>query len=303
MKTNTYLFLLLLSLALKPMQAATVPLTLAVFDFEAKDAREVGRDISALLNVTLSAAAEVITVERAELAKVLGEQELSLSGTVSTETAAKVGRLTGAKILVTGRIFKLGTETVLVAKIISAETSRVYGEIAKGPGDPAELAAELSRKIIKTVTEKADTLVAKTETREERLRVLRERLGEAKRSSVFVKLPERHYGLVVIDPAAQTEFMKVLQDTGFTVAETEGKADIVISGEAFSAAGGRKGNLHVAKARVEIKAVAVKTGDVLAVDRETGVAVDLAEQTAGKTALQHAAEAVAVRVLPKLVKQ
>ena len=144
--------------------------------------------------------------------------------------------------------------------------------------------------------------MAKVETREELVKALKARLDDGKRPGVFVRLPERHYGAPVNDPAAETEIMKLLLETGFTVAETEGKADVVISGEAFSAAAGRKGNLHVAKARVEIKAVAVKAGEVLAVDRETSVAVDLAEQTAGKTALQRAAEAIALRVFPKLVK-
>jgi hypothetical protein len=38
------------------------------------------------------------------------------------------------------------------------------------------------------------------------------------------------------------------------------------------------------------------------VDRQTSVAVDVAEQTAAKTALQKAAMDVAERLLPKLVK-
>ena len=96
--------------------------------------------------------------------------------------------------------------------------------------------------------------------------------------------------------------MNLLQATGFTLADTESKADVVISGEAFSAAAGRKGNLHICKARVEVKAMKVKTGEILAVDRETSASVDLAEQTAGKTALQQAAEVLASRLLPKLVK-
>lgn len=304
MKIHSLLALgfLLAGLPFHPLQAATNPLTVAVFDFEAKDAGDLGKNISALLNATLSAEANVITVERAELAKVLGEQELSLSGTVSAETAAKVGHLIGAKILVTGRVLKLGSENVIVAKIISSETSRVYGEMVKGRGEATDLAADLSGKIAKTMREKADTLVAKVETREELVKALKARLGDGKRPSVFVRLPERHYGAPVNDPAAETEIMKLLLETGFTVAETEAKADVVISGEAFSAAAGRKGNLHVAKARVEIKAVAVKAGEVLAVDRETSVAVDLAEQTAGKTALQRAAEAIALRIFPKLVR-
>ena len=72
-------------------------LTVAVFDFEAKDdpAHDLGSQVASLLNAQLSARTELMTVERAELAKVLGEHELGLSGTVSTETAAKLGHLTG----------------------------------------------------------------------------------------------------------------------------------------------------------------------------------------------------------------
>ena len=64
----------------------------------------------------------------------------------------------------------------------------------------------------------------------------------------------------------------------------------------------RRGNLVSVKARVELKAVDRKTGQVLAVDRETAVEVDLTEQIAGKKALQTAAAAIAERLLPKLVK-
>lgn len=291
-----------MTLAARLSGAEPALLTLAVFEFDTREGGEVGQNVSALLNVQLSAEANLITVERAELAKVLGEQELSLSGTVSAETAAKVGHLTGAKVLVTGRIFKTGDDTVLVAKIISTETSRVYGEMVKGRGAPTDLAAELGQKIAKTVTSKSDTLVAKVESREERIKRIKEQLKEAKRPTVFVRVPERHYGALVRDPAAETELIKVLQETGFTVAETEAKADLVIAGEAFSTAAGRKGNLHICKARVEIKAVSPKNSEIVAADRETSVAVDLAEETAAKAALQHAAETLAERLLPKLVK-
>src|SRR6187401_1874154 len=67
------------------------PLTIAVFDFDSRDggASDLGAKVSALLAATLSAEPNLITVEREELAKVLSEQELALSGTVSSETAAK----------------------------------------------------------------------------------------------------------------------------------------------------------------------------------------------------------------------
>jgi hypothetical protein len=280
------------------------PLTLAVFDFEARDvgAGDAGRNVAALLNASLSAEASLVTVERAELDKILGEQALSLSGTVSTESAVKVGNLVGAKILVTGRIFKVDADTILVAKIISAETSRVYGEMVKGRESTADLAGGLARKIVKTVTDKGDTLVAKTLSREQRVELLKTSLKEARRPAVYVKIPERHYGTPAVDPAAETELMKLLLETGFTIAESEAKAEVLVSGEAFSAAAGRKGNLMICKARVEVKATLLKTGAVLSADRETSAAVDLAEQTAGKTALQQAADALASRLLPKLVQ-
>lgn len=79
----------------------------AVFNFESHDeaVRGLGPKVSDLIDANLSAEPNIITVERAELNKVLGEQELGLSGTVNPDTAAKVGNLTGAKVLVTGRVF------------------------------------------------------------------------------------------------------------------------------------------------------------------------------------------------------
>src|SRR5690348_14648297 len=82
-------------LFLSPAKAAAPSdiLTVAVFDFESRDeaVRDLGPKVAALITANLSADPQILTVERAELEKVLGEQELGLSGTVSSDTAAKVG--------------------------------------------------------------------------------------------------------------------------------------------------------------------------------------------------------------------
>ncbi|HYG22814.1 MAG TPA: CsgG/HfaB family protein, partial [Verrucomicrobiae bacterium] len=144
--------LLLAATAFSPAQDV---LTIAVFDFESKDeaVRDLGPKVSALLNAHLSANPNLITVERAELEKALGEQGLGLSGTVSADTAAKVGNLTGAKVLVTGRVFKVDKDLLMVSKIISTETSRVFGEMVQGgPAVPLpELAAQMAKRIGNTV--------------------------------------------------------------------------------------------------------------------------------------------------------
>ncbi len=289
-----------------PIRADQV-LTVAVFDFESKDenVRDLGPKVATMLNATLSAEPNLIMVERTELEKVLGEQELGLSGTVSADTAARVGNLTGAKVLVTGRVFKVDKETMVVAKVIGTETSRVYGEMVKGPvtASISDLSAELAKKIAATVTQKGETLVAKVVTREERIAKIKKALKADKLPSVAVKIPERHFGGPVADPAAETELGNILQECGFKLVDEKSsdKADIEISGEAFSAFGLRKGNLISCKARVEIKARKAN-GDIVSVDRQTSVAVDVAEQTAAKTALQTAALELAERLVPKLAK-
>jgi Curli production assembly/transport component CsgG len=300
------IFVLLLPL----VPAAAAPpdiLTVAIFDFESKDepVRDLGPQIATLLNANLSAEPRIITVERAELEKVLGEQELGLSGTISPDTAARVGHLTGAKVLVTGRVFKVDKELVVVSKIIGTETSRVYGELVKGTSATpiTDLAAGLAKKIAATITQKGDTLVAKVQTREERIARIKKSLPAGKLPAVSVKIPERHFGQPVIDPAAQTELALILKDCGFTLVDDQSpeKPDLEITGDAFSAFGPRKGNLISCKARVELKAQK-RTGEILAVDRQTSVAVDITEQTAAKTALQNAAASLAERLLPKIAK-
>src|SRR5208337_4452700 len=107
MKPQIPFILALLLAAGTTVHAATNDvLTIAVFDFESKDeaVRDLGPKVATLVNADLSAEPQLITVERAELEKALGEQELGLSGTVTPDSAAKVGQLTGAKVLVTGRV-------------------------------------------------------------------------------------------------------------------------------------------------------------------------------------------------------
>jgi hypothetical protein len=118
---------------------------------------------------------------------------------------------------------------------------------------------------------------------------------------------ERHIGAATIDPAAQTELALLCKEAGFEVIDSDegrkGKADVIITGEGLSATAGRHGNLITVKARLEVKAVDRVTDKVLAVDRQAAVVVDLTDQLAGKAALQEAAGALALRLLPKLVKE
>lgn len=99
----------------------------------------------------------------------------------------------------------------------------------------------------------------------------------------------------------------ILKECGFEVIDAQegnkSQADIVITGEGISEYAARTGNLISVKARLEIKVVDRETDKVIAVDRQTRLAVDLGEQLAGKQALQNAAADIAGRLLPEIVNK
>lgn len=288
--------------------AAAAPLTVAVLDFKTTGSvsNELGSQSATLLNAMLSAEPDLILVERAELKQLLSEQELGLSGTVNSATAAKVGQLTGAKVLVTGRVFKAGKEQFLVAKVLSTETSRVYGSIAKGGADAtiSDLVTELSVKVGEVLREKGGTLVAKVLTQADLVAKIKAAIGDGQRPLLSIKIPEVHFGTPTVDPAAETEIGLIAAKCGFKLVDEKSseRARFEITGEAFSERGIRLGNLISCKARVEIKVRDRSTGRLAVVDRQTTVAVDLSEQIAAKNALQSAGAKLAERILVAIGK-
>ena len=303
------LLIMMAGLMLLSAAAAEVYPT-AIFPFAERGAgvKGYGKKVSDILFARLVADPELYLVDREDMEKTLGEAEINLSGMVAPGQAITVGQLTGARILVTGSVIEADKTLYLVAKIIGTETSQVKGASVKGrtSDEIAGLVEELADEVAKTIKDKAGQLVARTVDTKDRIAALKASMGEGKRPVVLVKIAERHVGQATVDPAAQTELALFCKETGFEVVDPatgSGKqADIVIRGEGFSEFAMRRGNLVSVKARLEVKAIDRATDKVVAVDRQTAVEVDLTEQIAGKKALQNAAAAIAVRLLPKLVK-
>lgn len=63
-----------------------------------------GRDLSGMLTNELASTEKFRIVERAKLGHVLDEQDLAASGRIEKSTAAKIGKLTGARYLVMGNV-------------------------------------------------------------------------------------------------------------------------------------------------------------------------------------------------------
>ncbi len=272
----------------------------------AEKSDRVSDKVTDLLSAELSSAPELMLVERDELDRILKEHELNLSGLVGADDAIKAGRLTGAKLLITGSVIDTGTDRYLVAKVISTETSRVLGATAKGKvsDNVGDLVTKLSEQVVNVVRERGATILPAVESRADRLAKLKKALDGKPSLTVMVKVAERHVGAPRIDPAAETELTLWCKELGWTTIDpltgNEGAADILITGEGMSEFASRRGGLVSVRARVEVRVIDRKTGAILAIDRQTERVTDSTELIAGKDALQQAAATIAERLLPKV---
>jgi TolB-like protein/tRNA A-37 threonylcarbamoyl transferase component Bud32 len=291
-----------------PTARPPVVCPIAVLPFQDRSAdMKAAAQLTDVLTARLGTLPGICLVERAELERMLTEQRLNLSGAIAPAEALRIGQFTGAKLLVTGSVAQLDKSVFLLAKLIGTETGRVLTASVAGSvsDDLAGLAEKLATQVGTTLSERAGELVPPPTPRSDRRAAVGKQLGAARRPTLWIHVAERHVGQPVIDPAAQTELTLYARQAEFpvidSVAGNRKLADVFLEGEAFSELAGRLGDLVSVKARVELKAVERNSGRVLVADRQTAVVVDLAEQIAGKAALQEAAAALAERVLPQLV--
>ncbi len=91
------------------------------------------RGIAGLMISELSRNPAVRLVDRAETARLLDEQALASSGRVDAGTAAQVGKLVGARYMVTGSFIDMYGEFRLDARIINVETGEILKTVRNDP--------------------------------------------------------------------------------------------------------------------------------------------------------------------------
>ena len=275
--------------------------TIAILPFKAKSrsVKDQGSQIADLLLVSLETDGRFSMVSRENLQKILDSLQLSASGLISKETQNKIGQLTGAKILITGSVFKVSNKTYVVAKIIGVETSRVVGCSVKGNSSGVDLAEVLGKKVAKLLIAKHKKLLPAPLKQNNLIDELKKQLGNVSGIKVYVKVDESVAN--TIDPAFQTELQTILDKVGFTLVDSRSKADFQITGEALGENGGRVGAFFSGVARAEIK-VLNKDGKIVMIDRQTEVVPGLSINIACKSALAQAGRQLAKRILPRLKK-
>ena len=315
--------------ATRPARSNPPPtrVTMAVLDYEISlpGEKDLGSQVADILTVRLSIDDSIRMVERAKLGKIIEEQKLKLVGVVDQDSAVKVGKLLGARILIMGKGFLMDKKLVIVTKVVGVETGQVVGGIRQ-----VELSAQLSPAIMllsediaNLVKKNAGKLLPKGQRLADPIAAIRRKLGKRPRPSVAVIITEAHRAHrpsapPPLDPAVETEIKRVLNACGFPLVDTGrndladwarqmhkgkkgapwptalDKADVIVVGEAFSEFALRTGDLVTCIGRAEINVIDRRSGRIIHADRTTQRAVDLAEAIAGKTALQKAGRKLAL---------
>ena len=106
--------------------------TVAVMDFSASSLRrdapyeDLGRGIASMLNVELGHNPAINVIERGNLRRLLEEQQLDSSGRVDPATAARIGRVLGARHMIFGGfLVDLKGRMRLDAWAVNVETSEI----------------------------------------------------------------------------------------------------------------------------------------------------------------------------------
>lgn len=298
-------------LAVLPFVAVAAPteneaLTVAVFDFTSNTPQNLPRDTTALIMADLSTNMHFVMVERAQINKALGEQAFGLSGDVNADAAAKVGQLTGAKVLVAGRVIRLNGELVMIANVVGTETSRVFTDKAQGPlAKQLVLTAELSQKIAATIIAQSNNLVGQPGgTRQNLIDGIVEKLKGKHLPTVSLEIRERVTGERGLHETAQNELGIILQKAGFTVLDEKSdmRPEVLITGTAVADGNARNSDMISCQARIELKATARKSGDVIEIDRQDSSSMAVGREVAARRALEEAVDKLCQRFLPKLAQ-
>ena len=270
----------------------------AVLPFESRGRQveqdKTGKSVSELVFVHLLESGVANLVERAELDKALEELHLSAVGLVSSDTQLKLGKLIGAKILISGSLFETSGKKYAVAKLIGTETSRVLGCSVSGKGDFPEFAPELAGKIVALLQKDGDKLLPKKAT----LFSTADRLARIKgrQRRVFLKVSEDP-GLPVPDPAAEIELKKLLLALDFQVVEQRQEAEFAIICEALASNAGQFQKFSSAAARVELSVYRVKGDELLAAGASKETVAGATYIIAAKDAIGQATLGLAAELL------
>ena len=118
-----------------------------------------GKYISEELTTRLYLTGKFEVIERQLLDKIVQEQKISLSGLVDESSAAELGRILGVDAIATGTIGDLGTSVKVNARLISAESGKLFSVASTEIPKSDKVKVLLSQKVIMSSSATAVTKV------------------------------------------------------------------------------------------------------------------------------------------------
>lgn len=188
--------------------------------------------LAQMLITDLTGEPGIVVVERAKLQAILDELELGHSGKVEGDTAAKVGKLLGAKWLILGSYFELMGTLRIDARLVRVETGEIVA--SRGVNDAAGAFMGMEKKLageLKAVLAQKVVPASKT----------RSAAGDGAATAAVVT---QSTGEVIVAPDAQALAAAVSFSEGLIYLD---KKDLPRAREAFESAVAANPNLDAAK--------------------------------------------------------
>jgi curli biogenesis system outer membrane secretion channel CsgG len=109
---STLLAMVLLTTSLFSSDLKNLKKRVAVVSFtdKANYGHNIGNGIADMLVTSLVESKKFIVIERNELDKIMQEQGLGMSGAVTPQSAARIGKLLGVELIITGSVSEFGTK-------------------------------------------------------------------------------------------------------------------------------------------------------------------------------------------------
>ncbi len=149
--------------AVAALVAADEP-AIAVVDFEAVNCEAgLARGVSELVRAGIVGIEGLRVIERSQLARIAEEQALALSGMVDEATAARVGGLVGADLIVVGSVTEFDGAFTIQLRVVNVETA----EVLLGVSDEAGYEGWIPRKVrglVEALAEAAGILKSRLRT-------------------------------------------------------------------------------------------------------------------------------------------
>lgn len=181
----------------------------------------------------------LVVVQRERLEEVFREQAFQLSGRVADESAVRVGRMTGATVLVSGSVSQVGGLVRIDAQLLGVEQGVILGTAsAQGPmSEVSSTARALVRKVVELIPSGGQRPVAEGEAGQSPIQAAQANdAGElrSREGQLFQALEEFERAMAAdpSNPSARSNYAKTVKRLSGT--------DLLRTGQADGAGGERR---------------------------------------------------------------